>query len=70
MRRVASLCAHYGVQDKAAKRTFPTPTPGPWAGTVSHTDRHEVAGLVSTGMWAKTRALVQELSGLVAESGA
>jgi hypothetical protein len=48
-RRLASLCTHYGVQDKAAKRTFPTPTPGPWAGTVSHTDQHEVAGLVSGG---------------------
>jgi hypothetical protein len=69
-RRVASLCSHFGVQDKAAKRTFPTPTPGPWAGTVSHTDQHEVAGLVSVGKWSKTQALVQELSDLMEEAGA
>jgi hypothetical protein len=68
-RRLASMCTKYGVQDKTAKRTFPTPTPGPWAGTVSHTDEHEVAGLVSVGKWAKTHALVQELADLVASSG-
>ena len=60
-RRLASVEASYGVQDRAAKRTFPTPTPGPWAGTVSHTDRHEVAGLMSAEKWAKTRSLILEL---------
>ena len=67
--RLVSVCTRYGVQDKAAKGAFPTPTPGPWAGTVSHTDKHEVAGLVSTGKWAKTHVLVQELAALVADSG-
>ena len=60
-RQLASLCAKYGVQDRAAKRTFPTPTPGPWAGTVSYTDCHEVAGLMSAEKWAKIRFLVLEL---------
>ena len=64
-RQVAALCARYGVQDKAAKRTFPSPTPGPWAGTLSHTDRHEVAGMVSVPKWGKTKALIGEAWGLV-----
>ena len=47
------------------KRTFPSPPPGPWAGTVSRTDEGEVVGLVSAGKWAKTRSLVQELAGML-----
>ena len=61
-RRVASLCAKYGIQDKSAKRTFPSISPGPWAGTVSRTDQGEVVGLVSKEKWAKTRSLVREMA--------
>ena len=64
-RRLASVEASYGIQDRAAKRTFPSPTPGPWAGTVSHTDRHEVAGLMSEEKWDKTRSLILELVELI-----
>jgi hypothetical protein len=64
-RQIAALCARCGVQDKAAKRTFPSPTPGPWAGTLSHTDRREVAGMVSAPKWAKTQALIGEVWVLV-----
>ena len=54
---------------QGGKADFPHPHPGPWAGTVSHTDQHEVAGLVSGGEWVKTQGLVQELASLVASSG-
>ena len=64
-RQVASMCTRLGVQDKAVKRTFPSPLPGPWAGTVSRTDEGEVVFLVSAGKWAKTRSLVQELAGML-----
>ena len=60
--RVASLCTKYGVQDKAAKRTFLSHLPEPWAGTISRTDQGEVVGLVCKEKWAKTRGLVQELA--------
>ena len=60
-RRVATLCSKYGIQDKAAKQKFSTPTPGPWAVTMSHTDQGEVVVLVSEEKWNKTKALIQEL---------
>lgn len=41
VRRFASVCKRMGIHDAARKRTFPSLTPGPWAGTVTHTDRGE-----------------------------
>ncbi len=35
--------------------------PGPWAGTVTHTDREQVYGMVSQEEWDKTRLLIWEL---------
>ena len=67
-RKVAALCTKFGIQDKAAKLTFPTPTPGPWSGTVCHTDQGEVVGLVSDEKWLKTRGLIQELDALMQET--
>ena len=69
-RRFAALCSNYGVQDKASKRTFLTPTPGPWAGTVSRTDQREVEGLVSQKKWVKTKALIRELERIVQKAKA
>jgi hypothetical protein len=40
-------CARLGVQDASWKRTSASRTPGPWAGTVTHTDRNQVCGMVS-----------------------
>jgi hypothetical protein len=37
-RAYASCCARLGVQDASRKRTSPSKMPGPWAGTVTHTD--------------------------------
>ncbi|KAL7530391.1 hypothetical protein ACHAXR_003464 [Thalassiosira sp. AJA248-18] len=34
VRRFASICTLLGIQDAARKRTFPSDTPGPWAGTL------------------------------------
>ena len=63
--QVDALCARFGVQDKATKRTFPSPTPGPWAGTLAHINWREVAGMVLGPKWVKTQALIGELWGLV-----
>jgi len=60
-------CTRLGVQDASRKRTTPTHTPGPWAGTVTHTDGGEVIGMVSQEKWDRTKALVQELSDLVSK---
>ena len=59
-------CTRLGVQDASRKRTTPTHTPGPWAGTVTHTDAGEVIGMVSQEKWDRTKALIQELSDLLA----
>jgi hypothetical protein len=40
-------CTRLGVQDASRKRRTPTHTPGPWAGTVTHTDVGKVIGMVS-----------------------
>ena len=58
-------CTRLGVQDASRKRTMPTHTPGPWAGTVTHTDAGEVIGMVSQEKWDRTKALIQELSDLL-----
>ncbi len=36
-------------------------TPSPWAGTVTHTDRDQVCGMVSQEKWEKTQLLIREL---------
>jgi hypothetical protein len=59
-------CTRLGVQDASRKRTTPTHTPGPWAGTVTHTDAGEVIGMVLQEKWDRTKALIQELSDLLA----
>jgi hypothetical protein len=64
-RRMASVCTKRGVQDSSRKRTGPSTTPGPWAGTMCFTNDDRVAGLVSQTKWDKTRALVLELKEMV-----
>ena len=54
------MCARLGVQDAARKRTSASRTPGPWAGTVTHTDQDQVCGMVSQEKWDKTQVLIRE----------
>jgi hypothetical protein len=51
-------CSRRGIQDTSRKRTSPTMTPGPWAGTVTHTDAGAVVGMVSQEKWSKTKAMI------------
>ena len=60
-RAYAAGCARLGIQDASRKRTSPSMVPGPWAGTVTHTDREQVHGMVSQEKWDKTRLLIREL---------
>ena len=53
---------------RGQKEDFPSQEPVPWAGTVCHTSRGEIIGIVSQEKWEKTRALVTELAAMVAES--
>ena len=62
----AAMCARLGVQDAARKRTSASRTPGPWAGTVTHTDQDQVCGMVSQEKWDKTQVLIRELDGMLA----
>lgn len=68
IRRFASICTKLGIQDAARKRTEPSATPGPWAGTVVHTNDGEVVGTVTTEKWGKTKSLIQELESLLLSS--
>jgi hypothetical protein len=53
-----------GVQDAKRKRTSPTLTPGPWAGSVVHT-KGGIFSLVSAKRWVKTKELIVELLDLL-----
>lgn len=58
--RFASICNALGIQSAGRKRTPPSLTPGPWAGTVVWTYPF-VGGTLTKERWAKTRAKVKEL---------
>jgi hypothetical protein len=59
-RAYGSGCSRRGIQDASRKRTSPTETPGPWAGTVTHTEGGSVLGMVSQEKWDKTKRLIDE----------
>jgi hypothetical protein len=59
-------CTRRGVQNALRKRTSPSQTPGPWAGTVTHTDGGKVCGMVLQEKWDKTKRLIAELEEMVA----
>lgn len=63
-RRFCSTCSFHGIQDASRKRTSPSRTPGPWAGSVLHTDGKLVA-LVSQKKWDKMKAMVEELESML-----
>ena len=68
VQRFSSICAHLGIQDRAAKRAWPSTTPGPWAGTVCHTDGGEVSGCFSQEKWEKMQGLIRELTDMAARA--
>ena len=63
-RRFCSMCSYLGIQDASRKRTSPSQTPGPWAGSVVHTDDKLVA-LVSQKKWDKMKSMISELDQLL-----
>ncbi len=66
-RAYADGCARLGVQDASRKWTSASRTPGPWAGTVTHTDRDQVCGMVSQEKWEKAQLLIRELRSMLEE---
>lgn len=55
---------HLGIQDAKRKRTSPTMNPGPWAGSVMHTEGG-LYSLSSEKQWSKARELIQEATELL-----
>jgi hypothetical protein len=60
-RAYATGCSRRGIQDASRKRTSPMETPGPWAGTVTHTEGGRILGMVSQEEWDKNKLLIAEL---------
>jgi hypothetical protein len=58
-------CTRRGVQDASRKWTLPSQTPGPWTGTVTHTDGGRIRGTVSQEKWEKTKSLITEMTAMV-----
>ena len=64
---IYSTCNSLGILDASRKRTEPSLTPDPWAGTVAHTSNKEVEITVTRSKWGETRSLVLELETLMRE---
>ena len=64
-RAYAAGCSKLGIQDASCKRTSATRMPGPWAGTVTHTDGNQVCGMVAQEKWEKTRATIRDLESML-----
>ncbi len=58
-------CTRRGVQDASWKRTSPSHTPGPWAGTITHTGGGRICGTVTQEKWEKTKRLISEMAAMV-----
>ena len=65
--RFSSVMSNLGIQDAARKRTSPSDTPGPWAGSVVHT-KGGLYQLVSQKKWDKTKSLLGELREMIESS--
>ena len=63
-RRYASMCNWLGIQDAARKRTMPSMTPGPWAGTMVDCATG-LDGTVTQAKWTKGRDQVQEIAVMI-----
>jgi hypothetical protein len=60
-----SGCSRRGIQDASRKRTSPTESPEPWAGTVTRTEGGSLVGMVSQEKWDKTKGLLKELTNML-----
>jgi len=60
----SKVLSKLGIQDVCRKRTEPSVTPGPWAGSVVHT-KESVTLLVSEKKWEKTRSMMEELRAMM-----
>lgn len=66
-RRYASMCNWLGIQDAARKRTMPSTTPGPWAGTMVDCAQG-LDGTVTQAKWTKGRDQVKEIAAMLEEN--
>jgi hypothetical protein len=61
MHRTASILTHLGIQVAARKTRPPTPTPGPWAGSVAWSSEEGVCVKSTKEKWVHAQGLVQRL---------
>ncbi|KAL7490524.1 hypothetical protein ACHAWT_000141, partial [Skeletonema menzelii] len=66
VQRFSKVLSWLGIQDAFRKRTGPSTEPGPWAGTVTHTE-NGVNATVTELKWAKTQEKVQEMAQMLEE---
>ena len=64
-REYGAGCTRRGVKDASRKRTSPSQTPGPWAGTMTHTEGGRICGTVSHEKWEKTKHLIAKMADMV-----
>ncbi len=57
-RVVASKANYLGIQDAARKRRDPSQTPGPWAGTIVHSNNSSVTVSISVERWNKAKGMI------------
>jgi hypothetical protein len=67
-RRIASFMAWLGIQDAPRKRRDPCQTPGPWAGSIVHTEGGVITVSVSQECWDKARAILSWIETSMMES--
>lgn len=68
--RGSSVLGRLGIQNAARKTRPPERTAGAWQGAVVHSDKDEVAKLVTQARWDKTRKLIRSIHEEMMSSGA
>ena len=63
------MLGRLGIQNAARKTRPPELVAGAWQGAVVHTDRNEVAKLVTQERWSKARRIIREISEELTKSG-
>lgn len=57
-RVVASTLSYLGIQDAPRKRRDPSQTPGPWAGSIVHSEGNSITVCISQERWAKAKMIL------------
>jgi hypothetical protein len=57
-RKVASTLNWLGLQDAARKRRDPSKTPGPWAGSIVHTEKGTITVSIPQERWDKAKCIL------------